>query len=41
VSGQAELARLGLVARARSTQIMNLLNLAPDFQAEILDLPAI
>jgi len=28
----ADLARLGLVTRARITQIMNLLNLAPDIQ---------
>lgn len=41
VRDQAELARLGLVTRARMTQIMGLLNLAPDIQAEILDLPAI
>ena len=41
VSGQAELARLGLVTRARMAQIMSLLNSAPDNQAEILDLPAI
>jgi hypothetical protein len=32
----AELARLGQVSRARVTQIMNLLNLAPDLQEEIL-----
>ena len=30
VTDQAELARLGHVSRARLTQIMNLLNLAPD-----------
>ncbi len=35
----AELARLGYVSRARVTQIMNLLNLAPDIQEEILSLP--
>ena len=43
VSGQvkdyAELARLGHVTRARITQIMNLLLLAPDIQEEILFLP--
>jgi hypothetical protein len=39
VKGQAELARLGRVSRARLTQIMNLLNLAPDIQEEILFLP--
>jgi hypothetical protein len=32
----AELARLGYVSRARITQIMNLLNLAPDIQQGIL-----
>jgi len=36
VTGYAGLARLGLVTRARMTQIMNLLNLAPDIQEEIL-----
>ena len=35
----AELARLGYVSRARVTQIMNLLNLAPHIQEEILFLP--
>jgi hypothetical protein len=35
----AELARLGYVSRARVTQIMNLLNLAPQIQEEILFLP--
>src|SRR5260370_39306262 len=35
----ADLARLGGVTRARMTQIMNLLNLAPDIQEEILWLP--
>ena len=39
VGDQAELARLGHVSRARLTQIMNLLNLAPDIQEEILLLP--
>ena len=37
----AELARLGQVSRARLTQIMNLLNLAPDIQEEILFLPPV
>jgi hypothetical protein len=40
----ADLARLGFVSRARITQIMNLLNLAPDIQEELLTsstLPAI
>jgi len=36
VRDYAELARLGYVTRARMTQIMNLLNLAPDIQEEIL-----
>ena len=35
----AELARLAHVSRARITQIMNLLNLAPDIQEAILNLP--
>jgi hypothetical protein len=39
VSDQAELAQLGHVPRARLTQIMNLLYLAPDLQEEILFLP--
>ena len=36
VRDYADLARLGYVSRARITQIMNLLNLAPDIQEEIL-----
>ena len=36
VRGFADLARLGSVSRARISQIMNLLNLAPDIQEEIL-----
>ena len=40
VSDQAELARLGHVTRARLSQIMNLLSLAPDIQEQILFLPA-
>lgn len=40
VSDQAELARLGHVSRARLTQVMNLLYLAPDIQEAILFLPA-
>jgi len=36
VRGYADLARLGHVTRARITQIMNLLNLAPDIQEELL-----
>ena len=39
VSDQADLARLGHVTRARVTQIMNLLNLAPDIQEGVLFLP--
>ncbi len=35
----AELARLGQVSRARITQILNLVNLAPDIQEAILFLP--
>ena len=41
VANQAELARLGHVTRARLTQIMNLLNLAPDIQEAILFLPRV
>jgi hypothetical protein len=36
VADQAELARLGRVTRARLTQIMNLLALAPDIQEAVL-----
>lgn len=36
VTDYAELARLGRVTRARVTQIMNLLNLAPDIQEALL-----
>ena len=36
VLDQAEMAELGHVTRARVTQIMNLLHLAPDIQEEIL-----
>ncbi|HHM11905.1 MAG TPA: hypothetical protein ENJ16_00005, partial [Planctomycetaceae bacterium] len=36
VKDQAEIARLGRVSRARVTQVMNLLNLAPSIQEEIL-----
>jgi hypothetical protein len=39
VKNNAELARLGNVSRARITQIMNLLLLAPDIQEAILFLP--
>jgi hypothetical protein len=41
VADQAELARVGHVTRARLTQIMNLLNLAPDIQEAILMLPVV
>lgn len=37
----AEIARLGHVTRARVTQIMNLLHLAPDIQEAILFLPRV
>ena len=36
VKDYAEIARLGHVSRARVTQIMNLLNLAPDIQEAVL-----
>jgi hypothetical protein len=38
VADQAELACLGHVSRARLTQIMNLLNLAPEIQEDILSM---
>ena len=41
VLDQAELAELGHVTRARVTQIMNLLYLAPDIQEAILHLPRV
>ena len=41
VADQAELARLGHVSRARITQIMNLLHLAPDIQEALLFLPRV
>ncbi len=41
VNDYAELARLGQVSRARMTQIMNLLNLAPEIQEAILFLPRV
>jgi hypothetical protein len=40
-TNQAELARLGQVSRARISQIMNLLHLAPDIQEQILFLAPI
>jgi len=39
VANQTELARLARVTQPRMTQIINLLHLAPDIQAAILDLP--
>jgi hypothetical protein len=39
VRDYADLARVGHVTRARMSQIMNLINLAPDIQEEILFLP--
>ena len=41
VESQAEVARLGHVSRARVTQILNLLNLAPDIQENLLFLPLV
>ena len=41
VRDYAELARLGQVSRARVTQIMSLLHLAPDLQEKILFLPRV
>jgi hypothetical protein len=41
IADYAEVARLGHVTRARVSQIMNLLHLAPDIQEEILFLPPI
>ncbi len=41
VADYAELSRLGHVTRARMTQIMNLLHLAPDIQEAILFLPRV
>ena len=40
VASMADIARLGRVTRARVTQIMDLLLLAPDIQEEVLFLPA-
>jgi len=39
ITDYADLARLGGVTRARMTQIMSLLNLAPDIIEDILYLP--
>lgn len=41
ITNQADLAQLGHVSRARVTQIMNLLHLAPDIQEQILFLPPV
>jgi len=41
VADQSELARLAHVTQPRMTQIMNLLNLSPDIQEEILHLPPV
>ena len=41
VRDYAELARLGCVSRARVSQVLNLLNLAPDIQEAILFLPEV
>jgi hypothetical protein len=38
IGDQAHLARLGLVTRARISQILGLIHLAPDIQEEILHL---
>jgi hypothetical protein len=40
VTGYGELARLGHISRARVSQMMALLNLAPDLQERVLFLPA-
>lgn len=39
VEDYADIARLGHITRARVSQICNLLNLAPDIQEQILNLP--
>jgi hypothetical protein len=41
IVNQAELARLGKVSRARISQILNLVHLAPDIQEQILFLPPV
>ena len=41
VTDYADLARLGHVSRARVSQIMSLLRLAPDIQEELLFLPPV
>jgi hypothetical protein len=39
VADQSELARFGQITTSRMTQIMSLLNLAPDLQEQLLFLP--
>lgn len=39
ISDQAEAAHVGHVTRARMTQILNLLHLAPDIQLAVMNLP--
>lgn len=39
IANQSELAEFGRITTARMTQIMSLLNLAPDIQEQILFLP--
>lgn len=41
IENYTEIARLGHVTRARVSQIMNLLNLAPDIQEELLYMPRV
>lgn len=41
IASMADIARLGRITRARITQIMDLLLLAPDIQEQLLDLPPI
>jgi hypothetical protein len=41
IENHAELARLGKVSRARVSQILNLLHLAPDIQEALLFLPRV
>jgi len=41
ITNYSELARLGHVTRARVSQVMNLLYLAPDIQEELLFLPTV
>ncbi|MBL1216598.1 MAG: hypothetical protein D8M59_03800 [Planctomycetes bacterium] len=41
IADYAEIARLGQITRARVTQVMNLLHLAPDIQQAVLSLPRV